>query len=77
LIPIDIAYRSAQLIIGLPAIECPLDLPSREQVKERHIDQFKASIDKALEQSDLSIYSTSLKRLLKNVKLLQSKWLRH
>ena len=35
----------------------PMDLPSREQVKERRIDQFKASIDKALEQSDLSIYS--------------------
>ena len=27
----------------------PMDLPSREQVKERRIDQFKASIDTALE----------------------------
>ena len=43
----------------------PMDLPSREQVKERRIDQFKASIDKALEQSDLSIYSDLIEAFVK------------
>jgi ATP-dependent RNA helicase DeaD len=43
----------------------PMDLPSREQVKERRIDQFKASIDKALEQSDLSIYSDLVEEFVK------------
>ena len=43
----------------------PTDLPSREQVKERRIDQFKASIDKALEQSDLSIYSDLIEEFVK------------
>jgi ATP-dependent RNA helicase DeaD len=43
----------------------PMDLPSREQVKERRIDQFKASIDKALEQSDLSIYSELIEAFVK------------
>jgi len=43
----------------------PMDLPSREQVKERRIDQFKASIDKALEQSDLSIYSDIVEAFVK------------
>ncbi len=43
----------------------PMDLPSREQVKERRIDQFKASIDKALEQSDLSMYSDLIEAFVK------------
>jgi ATP-dependent RNA helicase DeaD len=43
----------------------PMDLPSREQVKERRIDQFKANIDKALEQSDLSIYSDLIEAFVK------------
>ena len=43
----------------------PMDLPSREQVKERRIDQFKASIDKALEQSDLSIYRDLVEEFVK------------
>ena len=43
----------------------PMDLPSHEQVKERRIDQFKASIDKALEQSDLSIYSDLIEAFVK------------
>ena len=43
----------------------PMDLPSREQVKERRIDQFKASIDKALEQPDLSIYSDLVEAFVK------------
>ena len=43
----------------------PMDLPSREQVKERRIDQFKASIDTALEQPDLSIYSDLVETFIK------------
>ena len=43
----------------------PMDLPSREQVKERRIDQFKANIDKALEQPDLSIYSDLIEAFVK------------
>jgi ATP-dependent RNA helicase DeaD len=34
-------------------------------VKERRIDQFKASIDKALEQSDLSIYGNIVEDFIK------------
>jgi len=43
----------------------PMELPSREQVQTRRIDQFKASIDKALEQSDLSIYSDLIEAFVK------------
>ncbi len=43
----------------------PMELPSREQVQTRRIDQFKASIDKALEQSDLSIYSDLVEAFVK------------
>ena len=51
----------------------PMDLPSREQVKERRIDQFKASIDKALEQSDLSIYSDLVEEFVKERELAPEK----
>ncbi|MDC9720332.1 MAG: DEAD/DEAH box helicase [Gammaproteobacteria bacterium] len=43
----------------------PMELPSREQVQTRRIDQFKASIDKALEQSDLSIYGDLVETFIK------------
>jgi len=43
----------------------PMELPSREQVQVRRIDQFKARIDQALEQSDLSIYGDLVEAFVK------------